>query len=201
MYTYISQFEAPPLLESIGAEAFTGTKLEQFTAPQKLKTIGNNAFSNCKDLRLVVLNEGLTVLDTKDDSYDYYGQNYASSSIFCGSGLKEVVWPSTLKSIDRDTFSECYSLKAVWVEDGCPENIRSAVGDHVGILRKSTKVGDQLLWDLRKLNELVIPDGTKLIGKHWFCGCGVNSVTIPPSVKEIEERAFCDCYNLTTIVF
>ena len=163
--------------------------------------MGEGAFSDCKNLKRGVINEGLEALGSKDYSYNRYWQSHVCSGIFYNSGLEEIILPSTLKSINSDTFSGCSSLKAVWVEDGCPENIRSAVGDHVGILRKSTKVGDQLLWDLRKLNELVIPDGTKLIGKHWFCGCGVNSVTIPPSVKEIEERAFCDCYNLTTIVF
>ena len=109
--------------------------------------------------------------------------------------------PSTLKSINSSTFTQCGNLKVVWVEDGCTADIRSAVGDHVGVLRKSTKIGDQLLWDLRKLNEISLPNGIERIGKHWFCGCDVSSVTIPPSVKEIEERAFCNCYNLTTIVF
>lgn len=109
--------------------------------------------------------------------------------------------PSTLKHVNSGTFTKCDNLKVVWVEDGCSENIRSAVADHVGVLRKSTKVGDQSLWDLRKLDEITIQDGTKLIGKHWFCGCGASRVTIPPSVEEIEERAFCNCYNLTTVVF
>ena len=44
--------------------------MERFIASKSLRTIGNNAFSNCKNLKLVVLNEGLEMLGVKESSYN-----------------------------------------------------------------------------------------------------------------------------------
>ena len=67
------------------------------------------------------------------------------SGIFYDSGLEEIVLPSTLKSINRDAFAKCDNFKVVWVEDGCTADIRSAVGNYVGVLRRPTKPEGTLL--------------------------------------------------------
>ena len=55
--------------------------------------------------------------------------------------------------------------------------------------------------DLRRIAQVVIPEGTERIGNHWFWGSDVVSVTIPASVAEIGVDAFCKCAKLTTVVF
>jgi hypothetical protein len=47
----------PKELESIGAFAFTKTKLQKFNAPASLKTLGLGAFSHCKALKMVDLSK------------------------------------------------------------------------------------------------------------------------------------------------
>ena len=54
-------------------------------------------------------------------------------------------------------------------------------------------VGDRLLWDLRRLKDLVIPDGAQEIGEEWFMNSGVESVVVPASVEEIWAYAFYSC--------
>ena len=62
-------------------------------------------------------------------------------------------------------------------------------------------VDGRLLWDLRKLSDVVIPEGIQRIGRYWFSGSGVERITIPASVEEIGEEAFRMCGNLQCVVF
>ena len=106
--------------------------------------------------------------------------------------------PSTLKSIDSNIFAECNLLKVVWVEDCYTANIRSAVGDHVLILRKS-KVGGRLLWNLRKQSKITITDGVEYIGNYWFANSEIESVRIPASVKSLGTEVFRSCKKLRCV--
>ena len=48
---------------------------------------------------------------------------------------------------------------------------------------------------------MVIPEGMKIIGNHWFCGSEIASVEIPASVREIWVDAFFICKKLKSVVF
>ena len=76
-----------------------------------MKEIGGAVFYGCKSLRRVMLNEGPETLS------DYY-----SSGVFGNSGIEEITLPSTLKKIDRYAFSECNSLRTIYVRSGCQAN-------------------------------------------------------------------------------
>ena len=68
----------------------------------------------------------------------------------------------------------CDNLKTVYVEDGCTANIRYSVKESTAILPlKSTTARGQLLWSLRTLKDVVVPDGVINIGSNWFYGCDV----------------------------
>ena len=56
-------------------------------------------------------------------------------------------------------------------------------------------------WDLKKLKDVVIPDGVERIGNQWFWGAEVESVKIPASMREIGADAFCGCEKLSEVVF
>ena len=45
-----------------------------------------------------------------------------------------------------------------------------------------------------------IPDGVTVIGESAFEGSDIRSVTLPASVYIIEDRAFCDCSALTSVL-
>ena len=49
-------------LEFIGIGAFQDSGIQKFRAPGHLKTISQCAFAGCKDLKSIVLNEGLQSL-------------------------------------------------------------------------------------------------------------------------------------------
>ena len=160
---------------------------------------------NCKSLKRVVLNEGLTTLGREDEVEENSdGTHY--NGVFEGSWLKEITLPSTLEKIGDNTFAGCYSLEVVWVEDGCTLDIseRISINNHltyyVAVLPAKAMAGDVLLRDLRQLREVVIPEGVDKVGDHWFSHSNVENVTVPKSVKVIEKYAFYECKKLKRII-
>ena len=96
----------------------------------------------------------------------------------------------------------CDSLKTVHVEDGCIANVRYSIKESTAISPvKSTALHGQLLWNLRTLKVVVIPDGIINIGSDWFYDSRVKNVTIPSSVEYIGAEVFCNCTELRKVVF
>ena len=85
-------------LREIGKECFSITGLKIFEAPPSLRKIDNGAFCFCKNLRRVVLNEGLETVGTDGK------ESNDKSCVFDHSGIKEIVLPGTLVQLDRDVF-------------------------------------------------------------------------------------------------
>lgn len=49
--------------------------------------------------------------------------------------------------------------------------------------------------------DVQLPDGTEIVPKGLFCKTGVRSVLLPSSIREIQEKAFCDCKTLKNVGF
>lgn len=95
---------------------------------------------------------------------------------FKQSALASITFPSRLQVIDQSAFDGCAHLKTIYVEDGCGFKIPAT-----GVLSsvsvgppEEAKTGGARIWDLRKLGEIVIPDGVEKIGNHWFCGSDIQ---------------------------
>lgn len=54
-------------------------------------------------------------------------------------------------------------------------------------------VGTQLLWNLRVLKNISIPEGISRIGSYWFSDSDIECITISASVKELGVEAFSRC--------
>ena len=114
---------------------------------------------------------------------------------FLGAGIEQVTLPKTLKEIGSRAFSDCKSLRTIYVEEGCKVSLWSAMMPDfakVGSLPE-TMLGNAKIWDLKELKDIVIPDGVERIENYWFWGAEVESVTIPASVREICAEAFYGC--------
>ena len=100
-------------------------------------------------------------------------------------------------------FYECDNLQTIYVEDGCEASfIRADIPDSTRVIPLSTPmIGGIAIQDLRKMKNVVISKGTEKIGNYWFWGSGIESVTIPASVREIGPDAFYNCKNLKQVTF
>lgn len=63
------------------------------------------------------------------------------------------------------------------------------------------KINGVRIWDLRGCKEVAIPEGTERIENYWFCDSGIESASLPASVRKIGSGAFCGCKNLKKVVF
>ena len=169
-------FQEMSQLESIMEKCFRGSGLEEFIAPPGLKEIGDEAFKSCKSLKRVVLNEGLTTLPGGFNGvFQWSGLEEITlpstleeigNSCFAYTCLTEITLPKTLKEIGCGTFEYCSNFKVVHVEDGCEASLCNAgLPDSVKIgPPPKTMLGSTRIWDLRKLKDVVIPDGIERIG-------------------------------------
>lgn len=97
-------------------------------------------------------------------------------------------------------FYDC-GIAAIWTEGDSVEGVDKCADSSVAILKKHTMVGDISLWELRKLKDVIIPDGVQKIGEQWFMNSGIESVAISASVELIEKEAFCRCPRLQRVEF
>ena len=109
----LKAIELPDKLENIGVGAFYKSGLQSVTVPDSVRTVAEGAFFGCKELRTVVLNEGLETLGCSGkDEKELRGM------VFAGSGIESIRIPSTLKVIEAVTFCGCMSLKSVEFSEG-----------------------------------------------------------------------------------
>ena len=113
-------FQDGSKLEKIGKMCFSCSGITGFRAPPGLREIGPDAFANCKYLRRVELNEGLEELVVqKGKQYNKNRGQVSYDGIFYGSGLEELILPSTLRKINSNALDGCDNLKRIFVKDDC----------------------------------------------------------------------------------
>ena len=96
-------------------------------------------------------------------------------------------------------FCDLSKLWTVWVDGNTPTGIQQYLSSCVTILKKPEGANEQHLC-LQTLRRAIIPEGVTYIGEKWFSDSKVESVVIPPSVKEIRNDAFYMCKNLKEVV-
>lgn len=152
----------------------------------------------CKSLKSVTFNEGLEALGTDEDQKT----GGAQCGVFEESAVEDVELPSTLKSIGSRAFLNCPNLKTLWLADGFEVDLKNQITSFALILpSRQTHIGYRLLWNLRELKQVVIPDGVEKIGSYWFAGSQIESVQIAASVREICSYAFSGSKNLAKVTF
>jgi hypothetical protein len=97
--TYLSDVTIPTSATSIGAYAFNGcTNLASIMIPEGITTIDEYAFEGCKNLISIIIPEGITTI---------------GDHAFYGTGLVNVAFPDSLKSIGMDAFVYTSNLQSI----------------------------------------------------------------------------------------
>lgn len=108
--------------------------------------------------------------------------------------LTSVTIPSSVTSIGVGSFSDCDLLEAINVSDGNP-NFTSING-----ILYTRDVKTLLQCPGAKIS-VTIPDSVTEIAEDAFCYCtSLTSVTIPDNVTSIKVHAFSHCFSLTSII-
>ena len=140
----------------------------------------------------------LTKLDLREaeimEGGDYYYQGgsgkYYTSNMTIGDymfyycNLVDVRLPENIKSIGKDVFHSCGSLKNVSLPEGL------------------TTIGSYAFYNCAELTSVSLPNGLTTIGSYAFYNCtGLTYVSFPIGLTIIGNSAFYNCVGLTSIQF
>ena len=171
--TYNGEITIPSVVNGytvtrIGKWAFSGRGgLTSVTIPETVESIGTQAF-NFTGLTAITLPSNLKTIE---------------DGVFQGcTGITSVTIPASVTSIAGGTFDDA-NLASIEVESG--NQVYDSRNDCNAIIETATNA---LVIGCKNT---VIPDDIEIIGIHAFVNCyGLESITIPSSVKSIGHRAF-----------
>lgn len=188
--TSLTSIQLPNKLENFWDNAFYGCKaLNNIVMPSTVVGIYNNVFEGCTSLSNVKLNEVCTTL---------------GHHVFKNCPLAEVTFPNSLNSIGEYAF-ESTKLNTVDLSN-----------------TQITSLPNGSFYNCEQLSDVKLPKALTNIGDRAFCNSTIASITFPPSLEKIgawafykarlanvvipttcrtiEQGAFSDNANLTTVV-
>ena len=180
----VQRVSLPDSVTKIGDSAFSRSTLTDINFPEGLQTIGNGAFQNT----------WITEANIP------YGVTEIPSAVFFNSRLTKVTIPDTVTQIGESAFGNT-PLQNVDIPDSltCAASssfsgtpfLRSLIETNGGWLILSN--GLLVVYAGDDIN-VVIPDSVKRIGtKSFTLRSRMQSLTIPDTVKSIEEPIFINC--------
>lgn len=174
----------------IGDRVFEGSGISSISFSSNITDFGDSIFSLCESLSSVTIPEG----------YVAVGENMFANC----SALTTVNLPSTLQEISRGMFGRCTSLSQI----SLPANV-TKIGDWAfegctslsGIdLSYVTQICQGAFKECTSITSVVISSGVEDISHQAFEGCEkLSQVTLPNTIKEIDNSAFKNCTSLTQI--
>lgn len=202
--------------------AFNGCSgLTHITIPNTVKYINHNAFNGCSGLTELVIPNSVTYIEGyafKDciglksivipESIKYINNSFSGCSgletltipnsvikiyngAFSGcSSLKTLTIPSSVSKIENRAFSGCNGLEKIVVD---PENQKYDSRNNCNAI--IDKENNELILGCRNT---IIPNDVTSIGDEAFSG-EIGKITIPASVKMINDIAFWECVKIVTV--
>lgn len=146
-----------------------GELISNLIVPEDVTEIGAHAFEGYEKLRSVVLHNGIEAI-------------HKSAFMNC-TNLTDINFPDSLFYIGPYAFNG-----TAWYESKPDGEV------YIGRLLYKYK-GEMPL-----NSNIVVKDGTETICESAFDGCkGITSISLPSSLKQIHNYAFCGCDNLKEI--
>lgn len=194
---YIS-FAPNSQLHTLNEGVFGASGLKEFIAPPKLKVLKSRAFVSLPALETVILNESVEIIEPQ-------------AFIRCAA-LKKVVLGATIISLGNYAFNECTTI--THYESYANRNINFASLPHlktviiggdvttipnfthctsltsVSITSPIEEIDNGQFMGCTSLTNFSIPTTVSLIDNHAFVASGIQTITIPASVKKMGVCVF-----------
>lgn len=209
---------------AIGGEAFSDTGITEIVIPASTNYIGRAAFWKCEKLKTVTFEKGIKTIGKwafqesglkKIDLPEGVMEVKQAAFSKCLS-LKQAGIPSTVEKIGAGIFSGCESLKKVAVseENSAYQSIEQVVytKDGITLVDGGAAAGDFCIADgvetiktcafesNKKLTGLTMPDSVKLVENGAFLSCTkLKKAVIGKSVTELQASCFARCSSLKKI--
>lgn len=206
-------YKLPKTVKTVGENAFSASKyLTKVTLSDKLTTIKYNAFYGCK--KLTTVENMKNVKSIGDGAFD-------------SSGIKSIKLPKTVAEIGYFAFADCEKLSSVDLSKTELKTISSysfvnSSVKSVKLPKTATEIGYFSFASCSKLSSIdmsetkiaeikdgafeasavktvKLPSTCTKIGTFTFASTKIENITIPSSVKLIDEYAFDGCKSLKTV--
>ena len=161
----------PDGVKTISRNAFQWNRIKRAVMPSSLEEIGDFAFCECSRLRSVVLNEGLKAI---------------GRDAFRRTKVKSIHIPASVEWIGSGAFS---GIEVTISESNKKYELRGNC-----LIERDRK---RVVWANARA---VIPEDVREIDEGAFKELGMESITIPSGVEEIEECSFYGCKKLKQVV-
>ena len=210
---------------SIGAHAFNRcTNLISVTIPSSVISIGEFAFCDCDSLTSITIPNSVTSID----EYAFYNCSsltsitIPSSVISIGeyafircSSLTSITIPNSVTSIERGMFYDCSSLTSITIPNSVTSigyiafyNCSSLAS--ITIPNSVTNIEYHAFSGCNSLTSICVNENNTKYDSRNNCNAiietatnslivGCSNTSIPNTVTNIDDYAFCDCDSLTSI--
>lgn len=186
---YLESFPAG-LVYILGNNPFYNTLFpETICIPEGTSAIYENAFDSNRNIKKVVLPQGITSINAEAFRYSY---------------ITEINIPASVTSIGEYAFANCPYLTKITFE-GKNINIHPTAfynTDGAGILTIGTDVDEitEQQFKGRDFKVVIIPENVEKIGKSAFENCtNLQQVIFSEGLQVIEENAFKGCTSITNL--
>lgn len=158
--------------------------LKKLSVGPMVTAIKSGLFKNCtsESLKGVHITDLTAWCDIDFEDKDCNPLSKAHNLYLNGSPLEYVGIPADVLEIKPYAFYSATGIKTLTLHSGV------------------ASIGDYAFYDCSGMIVLDLPDGVQSIGSCAFYGINVSSVTIPPSVKNINPSAFNNCQSLSDVV-
>ena len=230
----LSAITIPENVNYIGASVFSGcSSLTSIVIPSSVNTIGTSLLSGCSSLMSIVVDEGNTFYDSRNHCNAIIATS--SNELICGcntttipegvsairrnafyglDSLKTITIPQSVTSIDDYSFTDCYGLANISVDEANPkydsrDNCNAVIETATNRLIVSSTnmmlpsgISSYNQNALRNCVTLRLPDDMKTVSSYTFNYCDkLVTLIVPSGVTKIEEGAFNGCSSLKTLIF
>ena len=197
---------------SIGYQAFYSNRgITSVVIPEGVTDVGYSAFLMCMSLAKVSLPDTLEHVDTYAfntfiaTEIDKIPANiqWIGESAFQKAKISKLDLPEGLTHIGNKAFMNS-SVESLTL----PESV-TEYGDHifygsqnlsyVELPANMKEIPMGIFWDCKSLKRINLPNGLEKIGNASFYGSGLEKLTIPASVKVIDDWAFAWLTSMETI--
>jgi hypothetical protein len=184
----LKSIKLPETITDIGLSAFLRSGLTTIAMPDNLTFLATNAFFACQDLTSVNLSKGLTTIPdtcfancTKLTLIELHdGITHIGDWAFQASGLRTIVLPDSLTTLDDSAFSTCQDLTSVIFGKGLQTIPETCFAQCTSL----TNV------------EFGVDSAVETIETRAFQGCGLINISLPDSLMQIGSQAFANCASL-----
>ena len=198
----LKEIELPSLVTNIGEKAFKDSTLENAVIPARTGAIGKNAFENCANLKSVTF-EGKALTSLGDNAFANCaaleqitlpeGLTTIGNYAFINTAVKVVYIPASVVKMGIGVFAGCKELTEF---DLSPDNFVFKLNAD-GVLMDANNA--MVAYPANKAN--LDLTGVETITANMFAGTSLTDLTIPSTVKRIDDYAFAYSVNLKTVSF